>query len=354
MKHYSIVSIVIAVLLSACAVELHAQHKWAWALAIQEKGTERPTIIDYHAILVTAENGVEYHRIIAHGHNPYTPIELQYGYRLADRQIFIYDFDSQKETLAFDFNLAPGDRFTTFNGMEWMVESACDTLVNISFEGKGDDVSKRLLTVRSLDGSLTDQWLEDFGSFANHFMINGMENVEWSHALWMQYDYGVYLTREISIDPFFSHDTGWLDAIYSGEPDPLETGGGAMSKCTFDNGRVVFEDVKLAWEHRYYDCFFRNGDDIYRQKSWELTPHVDGGKYALRKDSMTFTGLPTPESGKYTVHIGDNEYTTDIRKVSPLPQSSDEIYDMRGQRLGSEPTKGIYIRGGRKKIATLP
>ena len=129
--------------------------------------------------------------------------------------MFVYDFEKQEETLAFDFNLSEGDHFTTYNDMEWEIESVKDTLVNISFCGKGDSVSKRLLTARTLDGKLTDKWLEDFGSFTNLFMISSMENVECSQTLWMEYAMGEYLEWEICTGPIFGHDTGWLDGASS-------------------------------------------------------------------------------------------------------------------------------------------
>ena len=107
--------------------------------------------------------------------------------------------------------------------------------------GKGESVSKRLLSVKTIDGKLSDKWLEDFGSFANRLMINSLENVRLSQTMWMEYDYGVYLAREISADPIFGHDSGWLEEIDS------EPKGEEYSKCTYENGQLTFEDVKLGW-----------------------------------------------------------------------------------------------------------
>ena len=195
--------IAIAVLLSLSSFELNAQHHWA--LAILQKGKEKPTIMEYHSVIETAENGIEYHRIFDDGYRfrneTYNPIKLQYGYRWADKQMYIYDYNNHKESLAFDFNLTSGDHFTSFNGLEWEIETVKDTLVNMSFQGKGDSVTKKLLTVKTLDGTLSDQWLEDFGSLSGHFMISSMEDVECSQTLWVEYAMGEYLAREISTGP---------------------------------------------------------------------------------------------------------------------------------------------------------
>ena len=277
-------------------------------MAVIEQGKEVPIILEYHSVVEVAENGQEYHRIIDDSyrfrHEAYNPITLQYGYRWADKQMFIYDFEKQKETLGFDFSLSPGDHFTTFNGIEWTVEAAKDTLVNVSFCGLGESVPKRLLTVRTLDGKQSDQWLEDFGSFTNHFMINPVENFKYSQTLWMEYDMGEYLTREISSDPFFAHDSGWLDGLYDDETNQNYT------TCIFENGNIIFENVQWWYDHRDYTCFYRDGDEIYQLYSWEMEPHIDGGSLALRKDVINFKDLPIPISGQYIIHIGDNEYST--------------------------------------------
>ena len=335
--------IVFAVLLALCSQELLAQHQWA--IAIKEKGSDNPTIMEYHSVAETAGNDVEYHRIVDDSYRfrkeTYNPVKLRYGYRLADRQIYIYDYESQKEALAFDFNLC----FTTYNGMEWRIEAVKDTLVNISFCGQGENMSKRLLSVRTPDGEWSDQWLEDFGSFTNHFMINSMDQVEWSQTLWMEYKMGEYLAREINSDPFFAHDSGWMDGVYS-EDESTE-----QMKCYYENGQVVFETVLCCYEHRDYSCFYRNGDNINRLFNWELRPHVDSGTSAMRKDVIVFEGLPKPVNRNYSIIIGDAKYSTNISNVimsHQHPQSP--LFDLQGRRIQEPHQQGIYIKDGKKVV----
>ena len=97
MKEHYIIRTLIAVLLSSFAIELCAQEYWA--LAVMEQGKKKPTVMEYCGSKETAENGKEYFRILdITGH----PTKLQYGYsyRWADKQIVIYDFDTQKERIA--------------------------------------------------------------------------------------------------------------------------------------------------------------------------------------------------------------------------------------------------------------
>lgn len=330
-------------LLLASSLELYAQHHWA--MAFIENGNEKPTITEYHSVLEKADNEMEYYRIFDDGHcvgdEAYNPVKLQYGYRWADKQMYIYDFESNKENIAFDFNLSEGDHFTTINGIEWEVVMVKDTLVNMSFCGKEECVTKRLLTVKTLDGTQYDQWLEDFGSFSSHFMINSMEDVEYSQTLWMEYGMGEYIAREISTDPIYTHDSGWLDGAFEASVMPYTV-------CTYSDGQLTIEDVQWWYEHRDYSCFYREGDSIYRVYCWELEPHVDLGNSALRRNVITFNGLPAPGSGKYTVYVDDNEFTTSMGNIKAASQYSGYTYDLQGREIKSRAAKGIYIKEGKK------
>lgn len=336
--------IIFTILLYTGSLRLYAQQHWA--VAVLRNGTEEPAILEYHGIEETANNGKMYYRIFDDSYlfrkDAYNPVKLQYGYRWGEKQMFIYDFENQKETLAFDFNLSEGDHFTTFNGMEWEIKMVKDTLVNTSFCGKGEPTRKKLLTVKDINGTMTDQWLEDFGSFSNHFMINGIDNGDCTLTLWMEYDMGEYLAREINSDPFFAHDTGWMEEAYRSNDSKPHT------RCTYENGQVVFENTQLWYEHRDYSCYYREGDNIYRVYVWEFEPHIDNGTLTLRKDAIAFIGLPIPASGKYGVHIDDNVYTTRIDNVRSVSISANSKYDLKGRILNIEPQKGIFIRDGKK------
>lgn len=122
-----------------------------WAMATIEEGKSMPTLTWYICAPQKGANGVKYQRIYdasCHIDHIYqAPKTLPYGFRLADKSIYIYDFDSKEERLAFDFTLSVGDRFTTYNGMEWLVDAVGDTLVNLSYKEEGKPSSKRLAMV---------------------------------------------------------------------------------------------------------------------------------------------------------------------------------------------------------------
>lgn len=368
MKQCIIKSIAFIALWLTGLLPLHADDSaddWipnAWAVVTMTDGMDMPQMYWYYGMREKAPNGTEYRRIYSCKIYEPTPgsgyVKLPYGYRLADKQIYIYNFETGEEKLGFDFNLKAGERFTTYNGMEWVVENVCDTLVNIScpftgvsypFLGEGDWMSKRLLKVRSADGKLTDQWLEDFGSFSYRCMIYSMENLKLAQTLWMEYDYGVYLTREIRADPFFTHDTGWLDGKGWDDRDENDE---KYSGCSYKDGAVTFENKEWYYAHRAYTCYYRKGDDIYRFHATDLDPQIEGGEKVLCKDVVTFEGLPEPASGRYVIHTDKGDYATGINRVSaPASAAPDALYDLQGRRLSKEPVKGLYIKNGTKKMA---
>lgn len=68
-----------------------------WALATMENGQEKPIIVEYHSLNEKGANGVDYMRIYDDGFrfrkDPYNPVKTQFGYRMQDKKIFIYDYN---------------------------------------------------------------------------------------------------------------------------------------------------------------------------------------------------------------------------------------------------------------------
>lgn len=329
---------------TACVFGFHS-----WSMAVMQKGDKSPTFLTYTAEEDTTVNGFAYFCIVDNNQIPgERPSQLPYGYRMANKKIYIYDFDSHEETVGFDFNLSVGDHFATYNGMQWEVLSAKDTLVNVSECGLGECVSKRLLSVQTLDGTMTDLWLEDFGSFANHFMIKSMETVVLSQTLWMDYGRGCYLAREISADPFYAHVSKWIE---NDEEEDCSVGMyDVFSQYSYENGNLLLENDVMAYGHRFYSCFYRDGDDLYRVNFFEMGPDLEC-PLSLKKDTFMFVGVPSPTSGKYTLHVDNDTYSTGVRPVVSSSKAPHCIYDAQGRQLPAKPRRGLYIQDGVKCIA---
>lgn len=318
-----------------------------WAIGTVVDGQNKPIITMYKGFLEKGTNDAEYVRMHEVDWIVYCKyfnlIPLQYGYRMADRKIFIYDYANDKENLAFDFTLSAGEHFTTFNGTEWIVEEVRDTLVNISYMAEGEPSVKTLMTVRSADGVYTDQWLEDFGSFTNHFMIKSMEEMKNSHTLWMSLDYGYDIVREIHADPFFTHYSPW-------DGKELEDPTNDYVDYFYEDGILTVEDLRWRTYNNEYYCYYRVGDDIYNAFKWDVT----GWSFMIvlkRKDTTIFRGIPEPQSGCYTIHFSLEEEPGESLLITLPAKNAVEnssVYDLQGRKLESTPSQGLYIQNGRK------
>ena len=347
MKQRLLISLFVVFLCPVLSMASAWDRHW-WRMAVMQNGDVSPALLLYFAVEDTTVNGVGYFRIEDDSYLPGReadyPIKLPYGYRMADRKIYIYDFDNHKETVGFDFNLSVGDRFTTYNGMQWEVLGAKDTLVNISTWGTGENVSKRLLTVRTLDGKKTDQWLEDFGSFTSRLMIRNLDNVKLSHTLWMVYT-DKMLVRDISADPFYAHASKRLDNDEDvGDGDVYDI----YSTFSYEEGVLSLVNEQVTYGHRFYSCFYREGDELYRIGSEEIGPALECA-LSLKIDSFTFAGVPAPASGAYTLHVDNDTYSTGIRPAIVSPKHTKRyIYDLQGRQLPAKPKTGLYIMDGVK------
>ena len=347
MKRNYIIKIFVSVLLLAGTYTMQAQN--SWAMATIEDGKDWPSVTWYICQPEKGANGIDYLRIYDKSHFIHreyrNPVKQQYGYRMADKQIFIYDFEKDEERLAFDFTLSAGDHFTTYNGIEWEVDAVMDTLVNISYKGEGESSTKRLLKVHSVNGRYSDQWLEDFGSFANHFMVLPMIESGQMHTLWMEYEYGHNLVREISSDPIYTHVTDYPDEINDG-PTSYDV--------TYNDGTLKVESMGMFSPNRSYSCYYRVGDGLYCVYVWIVSPGNGAAYVVWHHDIAYYYGLPEPQSGKYTIYSMDEKpsgIVVERTNNSGSSQTESPIYDLQGRKLTSKPTNGIYIFQGQIKFA---
>lgn len=57
-----------------------------------------------------------------------------------------------------------------------------------------------------------------------------------------------------------------------------------------------------------------------------------------------------PESGSYTIHVGDNAYTTGVKGIADNATKAAGMYDLTGRKLEARPSSGIYIQDGKKYV----
>lgn len=332
---------------------LPARSQCSWGMASMEKDNPVPTILEYHAYPEQGAKGILYQRIYDESYivrqEFHNPIPLQYGFRMSDRKMWVYDFNVDEERLAFDFTLSAGDRFTTYNGMEWELVEAADTIVKLINDGEEELSTKRLLKVRSADGLLSDCWLEGFGSFSNHLMIMPMDGMSQVYTLWMEDEEGRCMARELSADPLFTHDSG----LFVQDPSirQLEN----YVSCTYQDGILTVEDLRWRAPNHEFSCFYRVGDELFCAYVWNLKPSTESDVVFKRKDLAHYAGLPIPYSGEYKIHFSMYEKPAEgllTGQGSSVGrderQKAQSVYDLKGVLQPRPLSKGIYIENGRK------
>lgn len=334
-----------------CLISSHiiiAQH--SWAIVTIKEGQRTPLVTEYHCYPENRDKGDAIQRIYSESSLTRSePVKSNYGYRLEDKHIYLYDFVSGKEHLAFDFTLSVGNRFRTYNGIEWIVDSVKDTLVNVTCLGKNVPAQKRLMKVHSADALYYDSWLEDFGSFTNHFMILPMTSNQYSHTLWMEYDYGNYIVREISANPLFTYDSGYAkgEERKKNEKEAI--------KSEYKNGTLTVEKIGWHSPNREYSCFYRIDNNIYRICGWELNPGTEADCVIWKRDTICYTGLSDLKDKEYTVHFNTKDFPlggiSEVVSTTICKKTDNSfIYDLQGRKHQNVPKDGIFIIEGKKKI----
>lgn len=336
-----------------------AQATYAWAIATSDQEQQEVNIAKYVTRQEVVAEGKTCHRILVFNksHVPGNAedmfLQTRYGFREEGRKVFVYDFETGQERVALDYTLAPGDPFTTYNGENWVITAARDTLIkDYGFGAQGYEKEHRLLEVRNTADGRTDTWLEGFGSFAHHLLIE--QPAAGSLLLWV-FDESPgegtehYIAREISADPLFAHDTGWMEGGDSTDP----TTGLPVTTATLKGDTLILTDRRNRWPSRYYTSFYRKGDDLYVKEMWEFQPYVDDHSQTFwHSDVACFRGLPAPASGAYTLHLaGDQTISTRISPAeATLRKPTRGTFDLQGRKAPAKPLPGIYVQDGQKHI----
>lgn len=104
--------------------------------------------------------------------NPRDRKPLDWGYRFDDEKMYVYNFKTEEESVAYDFMLQPSEQFTTPDGICWEVVSRRTEVFESQFDYQTDYKNEHIvLDVQFLDGTMTDEWVQYIGSL--HYPIIG-------------------------------------------------------------------------------------------------------------------------------------------------------------------------------------
>ena len=283
------------------------------------------------------------------GGSIYTPVceerfcdPLDFGYRFDDEKMYVYNFKTEKESVACDFTLQPGEQFTTPDGVCWKVVSRRKVAFESSFDYHTDYKNEHVvLSVQSLDGTMSDEWVQYIGSLHYPMQYWGRTDIKRIHTAFFNF------SSESEKLVYFNFSE---DPIY-GQYVEVDPGPNANTELTRDYVITAgCDSLNIAINYytfftRHYCYTYRNGNtfDIH---SWELGPLRDGDNPGVPSFGLTFPGAPLNDN--YTIVYNGETLSTSVNALRESSITSLE-YDLSGRRLTTPPTRrGIYVNGGRK------
>lgn len=283
--------------------------------------------------------------------------EGRYAYRQDGDKVYCYSFAEGKESLVMDFGLEVGDIFTLYEGFDVVVEQKSDTLLAC---WNAQMTCKRLLLRGVEQPDFTDTWIEGIGSLRYGINPPKAEDTYLLHSsLYMEEckDYCDYCTfifdpqkddlyatmvtlgEEIYEDAFSDHNE-YMEAFYEDKlltldlrNDTLHIGGYIGTYCEQSLYLLIEEGV----------------DTIYIMSiPFPLDPEADC--LSINRIDANFPGF-TQDS--YTVNFWGRIYQISRSETSLtiVEQKNEDApyYDLQGRKVVN-PTRGIYIKGGRKVV----
>ena len=282
-------------------------------------------------------------------------------YRQEDSRVFMRSVSDNRDILLFDYSLLKGETFTSDDGTEWRV-----TATSWDSNNKMKDYHKIFLCDK--DGN-EDVWIEGAGSEqwgimpASAVHASGLvpepyrsrvrtlfsEEVSFSYSI-NEEDYKYILDgycgklpqdrtdEPLGLDVSFLGDTlrikGNIRWIFGSPCAECEVRGDSIHVILFQAPSFSYQFHSLA--PSWIDVRIPR----FRPGTW----HVYG--YAAHDGvNHTFDSIEIDT----TLTCGDD------MGVSPLPASprrgDDALYDLQGRRLNAVPQRGLYIQGGKMRMA---
>lgn len=282
----------------------------------------------------------------------------RYCYRQDGDKVYCYSFAEGKESLVMDFGLDVGDVFTLYEGCNVVVEQKNDTLLTCW------DVQmtcKKLLLRGVERPDFTDTWIEGIGSL--HYGINppkaeetyllhsslyiGEGNKDYSDYRTFIFEFHkddlcatmVTLGEEIYEDAFSDHNE-YMEAFYEDKlltldlrNDTLHIGGYIGTYC----------------EQSLY-FLIEEGVGTIHITSIPFPLDLEADCFSINRIDANFPGF-TQDS--YTVNFWGRTYQISRSETSlaTLEQENEDVpyYDLQGRKV-TNPTRGVYIKDGRKVV----
>ncbi|MBQ9285355.1 MAG: hypothetical protein IJ209_03595 [Bacteroidaceae bacterium] len=268
---------------------------------------------------------------------------LPYGYLCEGDKIYAYNFLTDEEFVAYDFSLQPGEQFTTHDGIRWEVVGRRTEEFESMFEEITDYKNEHVvLSLKSIDGTKTDEWVQYIGSLHYPMQLWGRTDVSLVRTAF--YNLGDLDDKLVCFsfneDPIY----GQLIDVAPGPNANTEISRGY--NITAGNDSLYVNINYYTWFTRHYCYTYRKGDIFYIH-SIELGPYRDGGESYVPSFGLTFTGAPSPDIPKI-VYNGE-ELPASLLHLQESNKNS-STFDLSGRRLAAPPARGVFIMDGNKVV----
>ena len=155
------------------------------------------------------------------------------------------------------------------------------------------------------------------------FVINGSAKMDYESAR----DASKFMELEHPVMQFYTLNG---DVRYSINERPLGEGVIKLGMQIVDEGMYTISlDSKV--ENEVYLIDHLTGSEV----------RLDGNSYSFHSEIGTF-------ESRFSIRLGSGD-TTGIKTVENAAATNDVYYDLNGRRI-SEPTKGVYVKDGKKTI----
>lgn len=278
-------------------------------------------------------------------------IDWRYFYRQDGNKIYCYSAAEKKEYLVMDFGLKVGDTFALYDGLTVKVEQQSDTLMTCWWN---EAVCKTLYLRGIEQPDFTDVWIEGVGSLRyginpphpgnTHLIYSSLYTEEMdvvygfdfldNDVRGMLVELGEYLTeKDFSSSEEYEAAHANNRMTFGLRNDTLYVGGYFGSYCEEFPYFLVKEDGKDIW---------------ISTARYPYDPEAD-----CRSVNVIDFKIPGFTQERYTVHFGSmevvvtqgNAFVDDM--IGELVETI--YYDLMGRKV-AHPTRGIYIKDGRKVL----
>lgn len=271
-------------------------------------------------------------------------------YRQENGKVFFVPKGEKKEILLLNYDLEVNDVFVYPDGTAFRVEHKgpfdelpCERVSE-------DDVQPRILELKSLDGAQTDIWMEGVGS------------IYWGIFPFLPKDAQVFFSSGKLMEVFSPVDKPNYKKQYS-RPD------------MFDNAEDNYAYLRGEYDNRTI-CYFI-GDTLCVKGCKKLaggTPVavkcllegnnitiqvIDANPYSFKfaEERQIYFNVKFPHFPAGTYFWGTETLTcqgeTGLKQISDIGKETEgsRAYDLQGRPVSGKQRRGLYIRGGRVRVA---